>query len=79
MSKILVSETIYKDGECPICFDCRKPAVSIQIQCNCGCNEIWCQPCFYKHYHGFAIKMTLQRFTGGKEGSNKSLAEILYK
>jgi hypothetical protein len=69
MSKIIVTETIYKDGECPLCFDCQMPAVSMQIRCNCGCDELWCQPCYYKHYNDFANGITLNKFTNGEGGS----------
>lgn len=60
--KIIVTETLYKDGECPICFDCQRPATGMQIQCNCGCKEIWCQPCFYRHYRDFANDISLRKF-----------------
>jgi len=65
MSKIIITHTIHKDGEYPICFRCLKPALGTQIKCNCGCDETYCQPCYYIHYRDFASKMTLLRFTEG--------------
>jgi hypothetical protein len=77
MKKIIVTQTIYKDGECPICFDCQKPAIGVQIKCNCGCDEIWCQPCYYKHYRDFVSKITLNRFVNGEGDFNESFSKAL--
>jgi len=77
MSKIIITETIFKDGETPLCFDCQKPAVGMQIKCNCGCDELWCQPCYYKHYSTFANARTLKRFLDPGCGVCEKLAQAL--
>ena len=59
--KIKIIVAIQKDNEYDLCFDCRKPVVE-QFHCNCGCEEVYCQKCFYDHYKNFAIHITLQRF-----------------
>lgn len=77
MSKILVTETIHRDGEYPICFDCQNTITGIQIKCNCGCDEYWCQPCYYKHYRDFAVDITLKRFKDSESEINEEFSEAL--
>jgi hypothetical protein len=60
--KIIIKQTIHKDGQYPTCVGCLEPAVELQIECNCGCDGTWCQPCYYKHYRDVACEITLKRF-----------------
>lgn len=73
--KIVVTEKIFKDGECPKCYKCLKPALEIQIYCNCGCQEVWCQPCYYNHYKNFAIRATMNNFINSD--SEESVMKLL--
>ena len=77
VDKIIITETIHKDGDYPICFDCQEPAIGLQIQCNCGCKEIWCQPCFYRHYKDFANDISLLRFKKGNKGVSETLTNAI--
>jgi predicted sulfurtransferase len=67
-SRIKITQTIHRDNEHDICFDCREPVIVEQFHCNCGCDEVYCQPCFLKHYKNFAMHITLQRFRKGTNG-----------
>jgi len=60
--KIKITQTIHKDGGHEICYDCQKLILVTQYHCNCGCDEVWCQPHFLKHYKNTAMNITLNRF-----------------
>jgi predicted sulfurtransferase len=60
--KIRISHTIHKDGEYATCPTCKQSVSGQQFYCNCGCEEVYDQPCFLEHYKNHAMKVSLERF-----------------
>lgn len=67
MAKISITHTVHKDKEYPSCHRCKQSVILMQNECNCGCDGIYCRPCFYIHYRDHASKVTLQRFIEADE------------